>query len=74
MWPAIFAIASMKAAGLNTVDSYVFWNFHVRSNATADRTAPSYSGRGNVSAGGVAGAGGAELLLMLMLTPSPSPR
>ena len=47
MWPAIFA--SMKASGLNTVDSYVFWNYHVRSNSTAARARPDYSGRGNVT-------------------------
>jgi beta-galactosidase len=47
MWPQIFA--SMKASGLNTVDSYVFWNYHVRSNSSADRAHPDYSGRGNVT-------------------------
>ena len=47
MWPSIFA--SMKASGLNTVDSYVFWNYHVRTNSSADRTHPDYSGRGNVT-------------------------
>jgi hypothetical protein len=46
-WPLIFA--SMKASGLNTVDSYVFWNYHVRSNSTAARARPDYSGRGNVT-------------------------
>ena len=29
MWPKIFA--KMKAAGMNAVESYVFWNFHVRT-------------------------------------------
>jgi hypothetical protein len=47
LWPKI--MASMKASGLNTLDSYVFWNFHVRSNSSADRAAPDYSGRGNVT-------------------------
>jgi hypothetical protein len=47
MWPQIFA--SMKASGLNTVDSYVFWNYHVRSNSSSDRAHPDYSGRGNVT-------------------------
>lgn len=45
VWPAIFA--SMKASGLNTVDSYVFWNYHVKT--TDDRDHPDYSGRGNVT-------------------------
>ena len=46
-WRLIFA--SMKASGLNAVDSYVFWNFHVRSNSTTARAQPDYSGRGNVT-------------------------
>jgi beta-galactosidase GanA len=45
MWPAIFA--KMRAAGLNTVDSYVFWNYHVRTEDQA--TKPDYEGRGNVT-------------------------
>jgi beta-galactosidase GanA len=45
MWPSIFE--KMKKNGLNCVESYVFWNFHVRS--AADRTSPDYSGRGNVT-------------------------
>ena len=45
MWPSIFA--KMKAAGLNAVESYVFWNYHV---PTLDaRDSPDYSGRGNVT-------------------------
>ena len=45
MWPSIFA--KMKAAGLNAVESYVFWNAHV---PTIDRRSdPDYSGRFNVS-------------------------
>lgn len=43
MWPQIFA--DMRAAGLNAVDSYVFWNFHVATKLSA----PDYSGRGNVT-------------------------
>jgi len=45
VWPSIFA--KMKAAGMNTVESYVFWNWHVPSlNRTKD---PDYTGRGNVT-------------------------
>ena len=47
MWKTIFA--SMRSSGLNTVDAYVFWNYHVRSNSTEDRAHPDYSGRGNVT-------------------------
>lgn len=45
MWPHIFA--KMKAAGLNAVESYVFWNYHVTS--LDQRSQPDYSGRGNVT-------------------------
>ena len=43
MWPSIFR--KMRDAGLNAVESYVFWNYHVRSLG-AD---PDYTGRGNVT-------------------------
>ena len=45
MWPDIFA--KMKASGLNAVESYVFWNYHVASLDARDT--PDYSGRGNVT-------------------------
>jgi hypothetical protein len=45
MWPEIFA--KMKASGLNAVESYVFWNYHVPD--LDSRAAPDYSGRGNVT-------------------------
>ena len=45
MWPVIFA--KMKKAGLNAVESYVFWNFHVKN--LGDRENPDYSVRANVT-------------------------
>ena len=45
MWPSIFA--KMKASGMNAVESYVFWNYHVET--LQDRATPDYTGRGNVT-------------------------
>jgi hypothetical protein len=45
MWPTIFA--KMRASGMNAVESYVFWNYHVRT--IDDRQNPDYTGRGNVT-------------------------
>jgi beta-galactosidase len=43
MWPGLFTEA--RANGLNTIEVYVFWNFHKRSNASAY----DYTGSGNVA-------------------------
>jgi hypothetical protein len=45
MWPGIFA--KMKASGLNAVECYVFWNYHVPTLEMRDT--PDYTGRGNVT-------------------------
>jgi len=47
MWPSIFA--KMKAAGMNAIESYVFWNYHQTSLAMHNASQYDYSGRGNVS-------------------------
>ena len=47
MWPEIFA--KMKASGMNAVESYVFWNYHVRTLDEHNAGTADYSGRGNVT-------------------------
>jgi hypothetical protein len=47
MWPKLMAEA--RAAGLNTIESYVFWNFHQRELADYTAGKYDYSGRGNVT-------------------------
>eukprot|EP00037_Helgoeca_nana_P005901 m.54951 g.54951 ORF g.54951 m.54951 type:complete len:189 (-) comp16836_c0_seq1:1703-2269(-) len=47
MWPSIFA--KLKASGLNAVESYVFWNFHVHSLEAHNNKTVDYTGRGNVT-------------------------
>ena len=39
----------MRAAGLNAVESYVFWNFHVQSLDDHNNKLADYTGRGNVT-------------------------
>ena len=48
MWPKLMAEA--RAAGLNTIESYVFWNYHQRSLQDYTDGKYDYSGRGNVTA------------------------
>eukprot|EP01052_Picozoa_sp_SAG31_P034066 SAG31_NODE_3926_length_3746_cov_1.757609_3_plen_741_part_00 len=48
MWPKLMAEA--RAAGLNTIESYVFWNYHQRELADYTESRYDYSGRGNVTA------------------------
>ena len=48
MWPKLMAEA--RAAGLNTIESYVFWNFHQRELSDYTSGKYDYSGRGNVTA------------------------
>ena len=47
MWPKLMAEA--RAAGLNTIESYVFWNYHQRELADYNNGRYDYSGRGNVT-------------------------
>ena len=47
MWPSIFA--KMKAAGMNAVESYVFWNYHYQSLDAWNAHTPDYTNRGNVT-------------------------
>ena len=42
MWPYLFQMA--KKQGLNTIQTYVFWNFHEQKQGVLD-----FSGRGNLS-------------------------
>ena len=39
----------MKASGMNAVESYVFWNYHVRTLDEHNAGTADYSGRGNVT-------------------------
>ena len=47
MWPEIFA--KMKASGMNAIESYVFWNWHVQTLEDHTNKAYDYTGRGNVT-------------------------
>ena len=47
MWRSLFKEA--RAAGLNTIESYVFWNYHQRTIDDYNRSVYDYGGRGNVS-------------------------
>jgi hypothetical protein len=48
MWPKLMAEA--RASGLNTIESYVFWNYHQRELADYTNGRYDYSGSGNVTA------------------------
>lgn len=48
MWPKLMAEA--RAAGLNTIESYVFWNYHQRELSDYTEGKYDYTGRGNVTA------------------------
>lgn len=47
MWPEIFA--KMKLSGMNAIESYVFWNWHVQTLEDHKAGVYDYTGRGNVT-------------------------
>jgi hypothetical protein len=71
MWPKLMAEA--RAAGLNTIESYVFWNYHQRELSDYTDGKYDYTGRGNVTAF-LQAAKEANLFVIWRFGPLPSPR